>query len=117
MNRNRVDENGLYLGDACYVETSSQGPSGRDGFAVMWQGRNILGIFTSKDVANGIAATFDSLTPRGSAPDQPPVDSLLELVGFRQILADVVGREAKRLEAQELATRTAANRLRGRTWP
>jgi len=113
----RVDRDGLYRGSACYVEPYREGPTGGEGFAVMWQRRQILGVFVSKEVANGIAATFDALTPEGSAPDDPPVDALLELVGFRQILADVVGREAKRLEAQELATRAAAQRLRGRSWP
>lgn len=117
MRNSRLNDDGFYCGEACYVELSNQGPSGRESFAVLWQGRNILGVFVSKDVANGIAATFDALTPRGPVSDEPPVDALLELVGFRQILADVVGREAKRLEAQELATRSAANRLRGRTWP
>lgn len=112
-------ETGLYRGDACCVEPCNLGPSpsGGPGFTVTWQGRTILGIFRSKEVANGIAATFDALTPEGSSPDEPPVDSLLELVGFRQILADVVGREAKRLDAQELATSAAAARLRGRRWP
>ena len=113
----RIDDNGFYRGSACFVEPYSEAPSGKRGFAVMWQGRNILGVFVSKDVANGIAATFDALTPEGHSPEEPPIDALMELVGFRQILADVVGREAKRLEAQELATRVAANRLRGRHWP
>jgi hypothetical protein len=114
-----MSEDGLYRGDAYSVELyHNAGVLGRSGgFAVTCVGRTIIGVFQSKEVANGIAATFDALTPEGFAPESAPIDSLLELVGFRQILAEVVGREAKRLQAEELATRAAANRLRGRSWP
>lgn len=113
----RINEEGLYRGDNCYVKGNYETAAGGNGFAILWQQRTLIGIFGSKEVANGIAATFDALVPVGGPSDDPPVDSLLELVGFRHILADVVGREAKRLEAAELATRAAANRLRGRSWP
>jgi hypothetical protein len=111
-----LNDEGCYHGDACRVVPHQPAVSGGDGFAILWWNRSIIAVCVSKEIANGIAATFDALTPRGSA-DDPPVDSLLELVGFRQILAEVVEREAKRLEAQELSTRAAAQRLRGRSWP
>lgn len=111
-------ETGLYRGQATVVEPwSSDTPSGRSGFAVMWQHREAIGVFFSKDVANGIAATFDALTSEGSGADEPPYEALMELIGFRQILSEVVGREAQRLAENEAATRAAAIRLRGRRWP
>ena len=119
MSRPSLSEDGFYRGDAYNVEPYHDvGISGRSGgFAVVCVGRTIIGVFQEKEVANGIAATFDALTPEGHAPESAPIDSLLELVGFRRILAEVVGREARRLQAEELATRAAANRLRGRSWP
>lgn len=122
MSRPSLSEDGRYRGSAYNVEIHPEGaPNGRGGYAVVCVGRTIIGVFQSKEVANGIAATFDALTPEGYAPEgyapeSAPIETLLELVEFRHVLAEVVGREAKRLEAEELATRAAANRLRGR-WP
>ena len=109
---------GLYKGGAAFVETINYStPFGSSAYAVLWNGRDVIGYFATKEIANGIAATFDALTPEGTNPNEPPVDALLDLVGFRQILAAVVEREAKRLAAEEMTTRAAAARLRGRRWP
>ncbi len=108
----RINDDGLYEGSNVQVyKRSSHGQ--HDLFQVIAD--STIWIETRHvEVANGIAATMQSLTPTGSPFRMEVVlDTLTDLVGARQLLAQMVDREATALGKFSDAVRSHAKRLYG----
>lgn len=108
----RINDDGLYEGSSVQVYRRSQ--HGKDDVFQVCAESTIWLETRHVEVANGIAATFQALTPVGSPfRSEVMLATLSDLIGARRLLAEMVGQEAKALGNLADTVRSHAQRLYG----